>query len=127
MRSETTAPVDDAPGGLDRLCAHFSDEHELEVAKDAVAANVIFPGGVCAMTASAGGLHLRLIVDDAGALPPAEAFFTRHLQRLIFKARKPVEWSRSDADGMDQDNFVAAKLRSLAAALDRTVTPAPGE
>jgi len=109
----------DAQRGLDRLCAHFRDDHDLHVEALGDRAKVIFPEGGCAIRADAEGLTLHLKVWDEALRDNAESFIARHLQRLVLQARSPVQWTRLWGDGLTDDDVPAVKLRMLAATLDQ--------
>jgi hypothetical protein len=119
MKAETTVPTDAAQAHFDRLVAHFRTDHQLQVDVDGYRAEIILPDGWCAIEMKAEGLHLFLKVWDHAALEPAKAFFTRHLQRLVFQARTPVSWSHPWIEGAAPANIAAAKLHHLAVALDQ--------
>jgi hypothetical protein len=93
---------------------------------DTSGAEIILPDGWCAIEVRAEGLHLDLKAWDHAAMEPMKAFFTRHLQRLVFQGRMPVNWVHPWIEGVAQGDIVAAKLQMLASALDPATPAAQG-
>ena len=119
MKSETRILTTNAQGGLDRLCAHFRDDHDLHVDAVGDRAKIVFPDGWCALVADAEGLTVHLKVWDEAVRSNLEAFVGRHLQRLVMQSRSLVQWAQFWGDGLTQDDLPALKLRMLADTLDQ--------
>ncbi len=129
MKSETIILTPDivaqnAQRGLDRLCAHFRDDHDLHVEARGDRAKIVFPEGWCALRADGGGLTVHLKVWEEAVRSHAEGFIARHLQRLVLQARRPVLWTQVWGEGLTADDVPALKLRMLAATLDRAASVA---
>jgi hypothetical protein len=124
MHSETTLQTTDAQRGLDRLCAHFRDDHDLHVDALGERAKIVFSEGWCALRADAGELTVHLKVWDEALRDNAERFIARHLQRLVLQSRSPVSWTHFWGDGLTDDDVPAVKLRMLAATLDQAALAA---
>ena len=85
----------------------------------ATRAKITFAEGWCAIRSEGDSLRLWLKVWDEAARDNTEAFITRHLQRLVFRSRGPVNWARTWGDGVNEDDAPTLKLRMLASVLDR--------
>ena len=118
MKSQTTIPSADAPAALQRLCAHFRDDHDFDVEALGERAKITFAEGWLAIHADPDGLKLWLKVWDEASRSHAEAFVARHLQRLVFRSRQTVEWAHTWGDGVTEDDVPALKLQMLASVLD---------
>ena len=119
MKSETAISTSDPQGALERLCAHFRNDHDFDVNALGDRAKITFAEGRCAIRCDGDSLKLWLKVWDEAARDNTEAFITRHLQRLVFRSRQPVGWTRTWGEGVNEDDAPALKLRMLASVLDR--------
>ena len=120
MKSETAISTSDPQGALERLCAHFRDDHDFDVDALGDRAKITFAEGWCAIRCDEDSLKLWLKVWDEAARDNVEAFITRHLQRLVLRSRQPVRWTRRTwGEGVNEDDAPALKLRMLASVLER--------
>ncbi len=119
MHIETLVQADDAQGRLGPLCDHLRDIHQFEVTLCGPRAEVIFPDGSCVLEALPDGLRLTLRVQEARALPDAQAFFTHHLQRFVPKRGAEVRWTSPKGGRETRAASPADQLRTLAATLDQ--------
>ena len=82
---ETNIPTSEASRYLQQLCKHWS--HKFEVTFTPGQGRVPFPNGaVCAMSATADTLSLRVDAADAAEAQRMAEVVIDHLQRFAFRA-----------------------------------------